>query len=103
MPKPNEDFRHRHQNVRVENAVQFGDLPEFIGFAYTGDVTRVNAAALASLATIATASPQFGDTQFALLKQLATRQALNRPPFLRWRYGRRLLSAIRKNADALSA
>ena len=24
--EPNEDFRHEHQNVRVENGVQFGDL-----------------------------------------------------------------------------
>ena len=70
MTEANEDFRHRHQNVRVENGVQFGDLPKVIGFAYTGDVTRVNAAALASLATIETAPPQFGDTQFALLKWL---------------------------------
>ena len=69
MTEPNEGFRHRHQNVRVENGVQFGDLPKVIGFAYTGDVTRVNAAALASLATIATAPPQFGDTQFAFHKR----------------------------------
>ncbi len=29
----NEDFRHQHQKVRVENGVQFGDLPEFVDFA----------------------------------------------------------------------
>ena len=57
MTEPNEDFRHQHQNVRVENGVQFGDLPEFVDFAYTADVTRVNAAALASLA-IGPAAPQ---------------------------------------------
>ena len=45
-----EDFRHQHQNVRVENGVQFGDLPEFVDFAYVGNVARVNAAALAALA-----------------------------------------------------
>ena len=50
MTEPNEDFRHQHQNVRVENGVQFGDLPEFVDFAYTADVARVNAAALATLA-----------------------------------------------------
>ncbi len=50
MTEPNEDFRHQHQDVRVENGVQFGDLPEFVDFAYTADVARVNAAALASLA-----------------------------------------------------
>ncbi len=46
----NEDYRHQHQNVRMENGVQYGDLPEFVDFAYTADVTRVNIAALASLA-----------------------------------------------------
>ena len=57
ITEPNEDFRHQHQNVRVENGVQFGDLPEFVDFAYAADVTRVNAAALASLA-IGPAAPQ---------------------------------------------
>ena len=57
MTEPNEDFRHQHQNVRVENGVQFGDLPEFVDFAYTADVARVNAAALASLA-LGPAAPQ---------------------------------------------
>ena len=57
LTEPNEDFRHQHQNVRMENGVQFGDLPEFIDFAYTADVTRVNAAALASLA-IGPAAPK---------------------------------------------
>ena len=57
MTEPNEDFRHQHQNVRVENGVQFGDLPEFIDFAYTADVARVNAAALAALA-LGPAAPQ---------------------------------------------
>jgi hypothetical protein len=46
----NEDFRHQHQNVRVENGVQYGDLPEFVDFAYIANVARVNAAALAMLA-----------------------------------------------------
>jgi peptidase M28-like protein len=46
----NEEFRHQHQNVRVENGVQFGDLPEFVDFAYVANVARVNAAALAALA-----------------------------------------------------
>ena len=57
MTEPNEDFHHQHQDVRLENGVQFGDLPEFVDFAYVADVTRVNAAALASLA-IGPAAPQ---------------------------------------------
>ena len=46
----NEEFRHQHQNVRVENGVQYGDLPEFVDFPYVANVARVNAAALAMLA-----------------------------------------------------
>ena len=46
----NEEFRHQHQNIRVENGVQFGDLPEFVDFAYVANVARVNAASLTALA-----------------------------------------------------
>src|SRR5688572_26876248 len=46
----NEDYRHQHQKVRVENGIQYGDLPEFVGFAYVANVARVNAASLAVLA-----------------------------------------------------
>ena len=53
----NEEFRHQHQNVRVENGVQFGDLPEFVDFAYVANVARVNAASLAVLA-LAPARPK---------------------------------------------
>ena len=28
--EPDEDFAHQHQNVRVENGVQFGDLPRVL-------------------------------------------------------------------------
>ncbi len=45
-----EDYRHQHQNVRVENGVQYGDLPEFVDFPYVADIARVNIASLASLA-----------------------------------------------------
>jgi hypothetical protein len=48
--EPNEDFSHQHQDVRVENGVQYGDLPQFVDYDYVAKVTRVNAAALASLA-----------------------------------------------------
>lgn len=55
--EPNENYTHQHQNVRVENGVRYGDLPEFVDFAYVANVTRVNAAALAMLA-LAPARPQ---------------------------------------------
>lgn len=54
--EPNEDFNHQHQDIRVEKGVQLGDLPEFVDADYTAKVTRVNAAALASLA-LAPAAP----------------------------------------------
>jgi Peptidase family M28 len=46
----NEDYRHQHQNTRKENDTQYGDLPEFVDFAYTANVARINAASLAALA-----------------------------------------------------
>ncbi|MFG1705383.1 M20/M25/M40 family metallo-hydrolase [Nonomuraea sp. M3C6] len=52
----NEDWRHQHQDVRVENGVQIGDLPEFCDFDYIARVARVNAISLASLA-LAPAAP----------------------------------------------
>ena len=48
--EPMEDFAHQHQDVRVENGVQIGDLPEFCDFDYIAGVARVNGAALWSLA-----------------------------------------------------
>jgi hypothetical protein len=55
--EPNENYAHQHQNVRVENGVQYGDLPEFVDFAYIAQVARINAALLASLA-LAPARPK---------------------------------------------
>src|SRR5437764_5766061 len=48
--EPVEDYRHQHQNVRIENGVQIGDLPQFVDFEYIAKVARLNAAGLASLA-----------------------------------------------------
>ncbi len=46
-----ENYNHQHQNVRTENGVEYGDLPKFIDYPYTANVTRLNAAVLASLAS----------------------------------------------------
>jgi hypothetical protein len=46
-----EDYNHQHQNVRTENGIEYGDLPKFVNFDYVANVARVNAAALASLAS----------------------------------------------------
>jgi hypothetical protein len=48
--EPRENFNHEHQDTRVENGVQFGDLAQFCDFDYITRVARVNAATLWSLA-----------------------------------------------------
>jgi len=48
--EPVEDWRHQHQDPRVVDGVQFGDLPEFVDYGYVAEVARVNLAALAALA-----------------------------------------------------
>ena len=48
--EPKEDYRHQHQDVRVENGVQIGDLPEFVDYDYCARAARVNASALTALA-----------------------------------------------------
>ncbi|KAL9631275.1 MAG: hypothetical protein Q9164_005985, partial [Protoblastenia rupestris] len=48
--EPNEDYKHQHQDVRVENETQYGDLIDFVDFEYTARVGMVNGAALWSLA-----------------------------------------------------
>ncbi|MBA2502843.1 MAG: M20/M25/M40 family metallo-hydrolase [Pyrinomonadaceae bacterium] len=55
--EPNEDYRHQHQNVRTENGIAYGDLPQFVDYGYIATVARINAAALASLA-LAPARPK---------------------------------------------
>ena len=55
--EPNETYEHQHQNVRVENATQYGDLPQYVDYPFLANVTRVNVAALASLA-LAPARPK---------------------------------------------
>jgi hypothetical protein len=49
LTEPAENFAHEHQDVRVENGVQFGDLIEFVDFAFTARVARVNLATIWSL------------------------------------------------------
>jgi len=48
--EPRENYDHEHQDVRVENGVQFGDLLKFVDFGYMARVAKVNASALWSLA-----------------------------------------------------
>ncbi|WP_407560269.1 M20/M25/M40 family metallo-hydrolase [Streptomyces sp. 184] len=48
--EPAEDYAHQHQDVRVEDGKQYGDLPEFCDFGYIARVARVNLAAVWTLA-----------------------------------------------------
>jgi len=70
-----ENFDHQHQDVRVENGVQFGDLPQFVDFPYLAGVTRVNVVTLAALAN--------GPAQPADVKIIATE--LTNSTTLRWK------------------
>jgi hypothetical protein len=45
-----ENFDHQHQNVRVENGIQYGDLLQYMDFDYLARMTQLNLAALATLA-----------------------------------------------------
>jgi hypothetical protein len=53
----NEDFTRQHQDVRTENGVDYGDLPDFVDFNYVQKVARMNLSVLANLA-LAPAEPQ---------------------------------------------
>jgi hypothetical protein len=52
-----ENFDHQHQDVRIENGKQYGDLLKYVDFNYVANVTRLNAATLATLAS-APAAPE---------------------------------------------
>ncbi len=53
----NENYNFQHQNVREENGIKYGDLPENIDFEYVRKITCVNAAVLSNLA-LAPDAPQ---------------------------------------------
>lgn len=53
----NENFYHQHQDVRVENGIQYGDLERFMDFEYLRKNTALNLCTLANLAS-APAMPQ---------------------------------------------
>jgi Zn-dependent M28 family amino/carboxypeptidase len=50
ITETNEDYTRQHQNVRTENGIRYGDLPEGVDYTYLARMTSLNAAALASLA-----------------------------------------------------
>ena len=46
----NENYFHQHQDVRIENGIQYGDLSEFMDFEYLRKNTAMNLSNLANLA-----------------------------------------------------
>ncbi|MBO9593994.1 MAG: M20/M25/M40 family metallo-hydrolase [Niabella sp.] len=46
----NENFEHQHQDLRTEQGVSYGDLPEFMDFEYLRKNTALNLVTLANLA-----------------------------------------------------
>ncbi|HEY6450538.1 MAG TPA: M28 family metallopeptidase, partial [Candidatus Cybelea sp.] len=73
--EPHENFTHQHQDVRMENGVQYGDLPQYIDSQYLRRATQANVAALATLA-LGPAPP--GDVRMML-------QRLGYDSMLRWK------------------
>jgi len=51
ISEPRENFNHEHQNTRVVNGVQLGDLIQYVDFDYVARVAKVNGATLWALAT----------------------------------------------------
>ncbi len=45
-----ENYDHQHQDVRVENGKEYGDLPKFVNYEYCANVAWINVAAIATLA-----------------------------------------------------
>jgi hypothetical protein len=80
--EPNENYDHQHQNVRTEAGRVFGDLPEFVDFAYVAQVARVNAAALAVLARAPARPKQAGLLTRRLTNDTDLQWAANAEPDL---------------------
>lgn len=55
--EPAENFDHQHQDLRTENGKVYGDTIDHVDFRYIANVTKVNGAAMASLA-LAPSAPQ---------------------------------------------
>lgn len=80
--EPAEDYRHQHQDVRSVGGVRYGDLPEFVDFSYVAQVTRVNAAGLASLALAPGAPDEVGVEVSELENDTTLRWRANTEPDL---------------------
>jgi Zn-dependent M28 family amino/carboxypeptidase len=50
LTEMHEAWTRQHQNVRTENGIAYGDVPEMVDFGYAAKVTSLNVASLAALA-----------------------------------------------------
>ncbi len=48
--EPNENYTRQHQDVRMQDGIQYGDLPDSVDYDYVARTTALNAATLAALA-----------------------------------------------------
>jgi hypothetical protein len=64
-----ENYHHQHQTPRTENGIVYGDLQRFTTPAFNAGVARINAIALAALAST---PPPPADVRFAPTLQTAT-------------------------------
>lgn len=55
-----ENFDHQHQNVRTENGVEYGDLPQFLDYEYARKITCSNLATMCNLAWAPSAPEHVG-------------------------------------------
>jgi len=69
----NENYNHQHQDIRMENGVQYGDLTGFMDFEYLRKNTCMNLANLANLAK----SPSMPQNVTVDIKKLGNFTALN--------------------------
>lgn len=72
----NENYYHQHQNVRKENNIQYGDLPEFMDFEYLRKNTALNLCNLANLAK----SPSVPQEVKVEVRKLTNTTSLNWSP-----------------------
>ncbi|MEZ7506473.1 M28 family metallopeptidase [Flavobacterium sp. Arc2] len=56
----NENHDHQHQDLRTENEIKYGDLPEFMDFEYLRKIAASNLATLANLASAPKAPTNVG-------------------------------------------
>jgi hypothetical protein len=72
VTETNENFTQQHQNVRQENGIQYGDLPEFVDYEYLRKNAALNLAAFANLALAPAAPGKVG----VLTSELTNRTSL---------------------------